>query len=83
MQEALSYEIKKGKLFPTQSAGTKYSSFAAVECRNQQFGFVLIHKQDVLFIGFAERFHEIFASFGQSAEENKSLRCVEGGEVGT
>ena len=44
MQEALSYEIKKGKLFPTQSAGTKYSSFAAVERRNQQFGFVLIHK---------------------------------------
>ena len=61
------------RLLPTKGAGTEYGSLTAIEGRDEEFGFAFHRVEHVLVIGFAKGLHEVFASLGQTAEENEGF----------
>ena len=67
------YRAWKRCLLPTKGAGTEYGSLTAIEGRDEEFGFAFHRVEHVLVIGFAKGLHEVFACFGQTAEENEGF----------
>ncbi len=61
---------RRGTLFPSQRRGAQYGSFRTFEGRNEELSLHFEDLQHVFVVRFAQRFHEIFARLGQSAEED-------------
>ena len=69
-------------LLPTEGTCTEHGCFAAVERRDEQFGFSLENIERVFLEGFAQRLHQVVARLGEAAEEDDGFGRVERHKVG-